>query len=193
MYIYRMKTPILFGLLAVFLSCDPVYKVETKVKLELKPGALNSIELPAFVPNAPVDSFWVKKNYQYARVYLYSGANSYDSIIKGGRLHSTVITKNGFLLNKEESERINFNLQNGKASSDTLGPADCFQPHHGIVYYNSRDKPVGHISACFLCNDMKVFPVANKFSLDTLRDLFDKKGIPVFEEGEIYKYQEYKN
>lgn len=191
-----MKPYIIFSLLVFLFSCngEPVYKVETKVKLELKPGPkLESPKFPDFVPNAPVDSFWIGKKYEYANVYLYMGGNRYDSIIKGNKLHSSVISKKGFLLGKEECDRINFNLQNGRASTDTIGPADCFQPHHGIVFYNSRHKPVGHISVCFLCNDMKVFPTANKFTLDTLRDLFNKKDIPVFDEEEIYKYQQYKN
>lgn len=38
-------------------------------------------------------------------------------------------------------------------SSYTKELANCFNPHHGFVFYDAHDVPVAYVSACFICEN----------------------------------------
>ena len=38
------------------------------------------------------------------------------------------------------------------------GESKCFIPHHGFVFYDDNDQPVGQVSLCFLCAGLRARP-----------------------------------
>jgi len=186
--------PILLFSLIACNSTTPTKKKEAKIALPK--NVPEKKDSTCFTGNPNIDSFWINKNYLTAKVYLFSGGRGHFSeelIVYNGNLNKTIINKKGYLLSKEEANTIADLVIKGKPCLDTLGPADCFMPNHGIVFFNKKGKPIGHITVCFLCHDMKISPYGNKFSIDTLRTIFTNKRIPIYEEDELYKYEGYKN
>jgi hypothetical protein len=60
----------------------------------------------------------------------------------------------------------------------------CFNPHHGIVFYDENWKPVASLDICLTCVDFKSRPQHPAKELDwkAFAELFRKLGMPVFDE-----------
>ena len=129
---------------------------------------------------------WLSFEYDEARIYLYGlDANSEfyknPDIIVDGQLNTTVLNKEGIALKENQIDRIN-NILSGKQHEDEgIVSADCFIPHHGIVFYKSQ-KPVGHISICLMCHRMKSFPESPYLDAEKFRPIIEETNLPIFED-----------
>ncbi|HAS40988.1 MAG TPA: hypothetical protein DCS93_10930 [Microscillaceae bacterium] len=46
----------------------------------------------------------------------------------------------------------------GDTSTYGQATASCFIPRHGVIFYDTQNKPVGHITICMGCNFLESFP-----------------------------------
>jgi hypothetical protein len=82
------------------------------------------------------------------------------------------------------------------------GLSSCYLPRHGIIYFDSSNKPVASISICFECDRISIWqeglnyePQVNEKRFNTkkaedqiarLEDIIRNAGVPVHERPEIY-------
>lgn len=102
---------------------------------------------------------WPNVDYAYARAYVYnlrSDLRSHHAPVKDGVLDSTVST-NGILLNKKYTNLIKETVaSNGAILLDGL--SECYIPHHAVIYYNEKGEIVAWMSACLMCDGIRLSP-----------------------------------
>ena len=66
---------------------------------------------------------------------------------------------------------------------------DCFEPHHGLVFYDEHWKPVASVDLCFACSSFVSRPARAGVSIDydALEAFFASLGIPVGDEVDYTK------
>jgi hypothetical protein len=152
---------------------------------------------------------WPAVKYRYAKAYLYNLDGSLagnHKIIKDGALDTTV-TDTGKFLHKEHLDVLK------KLFTENLyilsnGLSNCYIPHHAIVYYDDKNKPIASLSVCFMCQAVRFYyPVRkdkplklNQYTeksaiaqLERIKQIFLELGYPVFNDAESYKnYQKNK-
>lgn len=126
--------------------------------------------------------------YSYAKAYLYGLDSSImDDIIVNGKLHPSVSDTNGVKLSERSANEVEMILS-GKLGRDEEIVSSCFEPHHGIVFYDEKNKPLAWASICFMCNTMHVEPTNNlpTRGMPELRRIIEKGGLPVFKRQKEY-------
>ncbi|MCP4149316.1 MAG: hypothetical protein GY757_16330 [bacterium] len=102
---------------------------------------------------------WPYCEYTTVKAYLYNLDNnlySKHAVIKNNKLDKTVIG-NGMLLNKKQVENL-VETTNQNVAGLIMGLSKSYIPHHGIVFYNKKNKPVATITLCFDCEAIRVTP-----------------------------------
>ena len=74
---------------------------------------------------------------------------------KDGSLCSSVEGP-GKLLSKKQADTLRQILN--EPSSYQRGFARCFIPHHALVFFNTKGKPVAQVSLCFKCHQLLIEP-----------------------------------
>lgn len=102
---------------------------------------------------------WKKPQYKEVRAYFFNCGKEEDerSIVKEGKLATTVENQEGILLNREQIDLV-LDIVTGYAPQYFNGVSFCFEPHHGIVFYGEDNTPVAWISVCFECSSYQGFP-----------------------------------
>lgn len=102
---------------------------------------------------------WPGVNYSYAKIYLYNLENQLHheyQIIRKGKLNPTAVG-DGIKLNQEQTTKLLTQI-NGDTRVLNEGLAKCYEPHHGIVFYNEKDSIVAATDICFLCEGIRFYP-----------------------------------
>ncbi|MEM7035578.1 MAG: hypothetical protein AAF570_01290 [Bacteroidota bacterium] len=97
--------------------------------------------------------------YAYAEAYLYNielkkGLSRGGAIVRDGALNETAVTP-GYRLKEKDMKAVQKVIDRFQG---TRLFAKCFEPHHGIVWYNAKNRPVGWMSVCFLCDGIRFSP-----------------------------------
>ena len=105
---------------------------------------------------------------------------------KGDRLHSGVIKPLTKTLDDTQIKELL-----GLLTTETTKiqeEEDCFDPHHGFVFYDKDDKPVAWISICIGCNSRVSSPRLPISVLDyeMVEALLKKLGLPIDYENSVY-------
>lgn len=139
---------------------------------------------------------WIDFEYDSALVFLYgiekedtSGNRFPDLIISNDSLNPSVVDIKGTRLTASQITTININMSSSQKASMV---ADCFDPHHGIVFYKN-DSIVGHISICFMCNNLRSYPKPKNGLIEVgkLSRVIKDLGLPVFQSlDDIDTYKE---
>ena len=142
------------------------------------------------VGTTPRDFYWKKAKITKAKAFLYFSELStplggLPIINEDNQLSKDILPKYIRILTKEQ-----VNLLAGKLSSYT--PNDsliemslCFNPHHALVFYDSKDKVLGHISICFACNRYELkpkHPNHTPLKMSALKVLMQQLNMPLFDE-----------
>ena len=132
---------------------------------------------------APIPDNWPGVAYSEVRIYLYNPGRRYEGnlIIDKGKLHPEVMHPDGIKLDAKQTERLLTLLRH--KSPDEGVPSCMFLPHHGIVFYDREEKPVAHVSVCFLCEIEIADPANHRMSesdFAALKHLVQDLGLPVF-------------
>ena len=72
------------------------------------------------------------------------------------------------------------------------GVSHCFEPHHGFVLKNGKDKIVGHISVCLACSNYHIYPDCNNtIPISVFKSIIVKNKLPVHRNqvGKIYRQE----
>lgn len=131
---------------------------------------------------------WIDFEYDSVVAYLYnvdSASYKYsENIVFGDSLSNTIISEYSTTLSSSEIAKVS---QVMSTTPEKEYFADCFDPHHGIVFYK-QGKIMGHISICFLCDNMHAKPetFVTEPSPKKFKQLFLDHGIPVFESIDEY-------
>lgn len=125
-----------------------------------------------------------------AHVVAYSYDYTQDSrgaalFFKDGSLHKGIIRSVTTRLNEGQAKTLMETLSKPVEFHDS---EDCYDPHHGFVFYDTDWKPVGWFAVCWRCGTYaggsKEFP--EYIDLAPVRKLTKELGIPVFYESEEY-------
>lgn len=102
---------------------------------------------------------WPYRPYARARAYLYNLDNSLlgrHAIVKDGRLDATVVG-NGVSLTPEQAAKA-VELTGRGIGGLLEGLSKSHIPHHGIVFFDTSDRPVASLTFCFDCESMRAEP-----------------------------------
>lgn len=126
--------------------------------------------------------------YSYAKAYLYGIDDSrVFHIVYDGKLDPSVVDTNGVKLSEQAAKKVEL-VASGKLGENEDLVQECFIPHHGVVFYNSKNKPVAWVSMCFMCNTMHVEPENGlpDRGMPELRKIIKECGLPIFKRQEQY-------
>jgi hypothetical protein len=169
----RSQKVIAINLLVALMSC-------TANESDLTNGADQKIETEGSIET---DSYWIENKIDHANVYLYFPeliGDHQGSIVEDGEIHITVFDS----LTKSLDPILIEELQQKLAHpTDNLNvPADCYQPHHGIIYYNDLDEIIGSTSICVMCNQIR--GDGNYIGMEYYKELLNKLELPFDENHE---------
>lgn len=170
-----MRITILFPLLTM-IACTVNPDTSITTEDTLKPDSLNT--------------YWSQVDISSATLFCYTPENNYDEGIlivnDSNKLHSTVLDSMAFQLDAESLRNLRRLIVNVTQFEEEWG-AECFEPHHGIIFYDKSEKIVGHISICFECNQYRLSPQNIYYiPMEELKDICVKVGAPITR-YEIYK------
>ncbi len=124
---------------------------------------------------------WINFRYDDVRAYYYSndqqGTHGHSEILVNGKLNPTTLNPKGVELNSEQISLVGHALNGNKNHGEVMS-ADCYIPHHGIVFYN-KNEIVAHISICFMCDRIESVPNNRLNQTDILKPVFEELGIPI--------------
>ncbi len=98
---------------------------------------------------------WLSFEYDSVNLYLYRLNSAAESkagpitIVYNNTLHPAIYEK--AILNKNHIRTLKHIMD---LKQPEIGAADCFEPHHGIVFYKN-DSIVEALSICTICNNIK--------------------------------------
>ena len=121
------------------------------------------------------DEQWPGVPFAEVRAYYYQVNGGEEPIIKDGKLHSSVVNKEGALLNATQTKR----LIEARSLKVLYRRYKCYSPRHGFVFYDRDKKPVAYIEVCLECIGSDTKP-SRKGYLDfpTVLDLIEELELP---------------
>ena len=136
---------------------------------------------------------WSSFDYFYAKAYIIHDFQYADSIEKKGDISKYVVKDKTWYLTNENIAGLDsiFCGRIKNNDDDSSRVADCFNPRHGIIFYNKQRQQVAHITICFECHQIKTFPKIGNMNEQALSKWCEKLGMPVFDREEEY-YEYYK-
>ena len=126
------------------------------------------------------------------QLFLYCPNGNGLSIVKEDKLSKDIIGAYTRTLSPFSKKKLATIL--ARKEKRPLLAAECFVPHHGIVFWDKEEKIIGHLSICFHCNNYRVIPrnlYTEFLNLEALEQLFKKQAIPVMDD--IKDYQQFLN
>ena len=179
--------------LSVFLSCSDSIKLDQKEK---------------FIRWRNSEFNWEKPKFDKAIAYFYHTYQSsvteeivekkpYSNIVIDGQLNRAVWRKTGVTLNQMQEEKF-FEIANNLLPDCDSTPEFCYDPHHGIVIYDSLGFAIASATICFECSIIKYYP-ANPLDgqcIEEYRTLFKSLEIAIpksLEEVSEYSVKIYNN
>ena len=96
-----------------------------------------------------------------------------------------VINKRGVPLTSAQVDRL-MRAITGKHPPVPI--ADCYSPHHILVFYDSHHQPVAYLEVCFDCNQKMIEPSASFGELDwaAVAALVQELGLPIYRDHKDY-------
>lgn len=147
---------------------------------------------------------WPVGNWTYAKVYVYNIENQLlgdYQLVKNGKLNKTV-TDTGRTLSQAQLTQL-LNVINGDTRILNEGLAKCYEPHHGVVFYNEKKEIVSGFDVCFLCQGIKFYPskrekeTTSEYSesaikkaeaqLEVIKKIIKSTNTPVYETSQDYR------
>lgn len=114
-----------------------------------------------------------------AYLYRYNRDSSFLIVQPTQKLHAGIAPQYTKTLPKSMTDSLLQKLATNKPYART--EADCFDAHHGFVFYNTTQQIVGHMSICFQCSAIRLKPESlYNFHMQELKIIFKNLGIPLF-------------
>ena len=102
-------------------------------------------------------------------------------LVKEGRIHKGVMQDLTKTLSAADFTILE-KLVTGKHPTDSAGM--CYEPHHGLIFFDKDNKILGHLEVCLLCrryeSNPRIGPPA-QLNYKGLKEFISGKGLPVFE------------
>lgn len=159
---------------------------------------------PLFLPKKKVCKrilSWKHMEYDYVKGYFFAGYKSsitgeyvgknVNSIIdEKGRLNRAVWNREGVDFSEMDVDKLfhpekYYDSKSAEVEDmlEDYTSCGCYNPHHGIVFWDKYDCPQAYINICYTCNRIYHFPETNfpGISLTVSRTLFEEKGIDATE------------
>ncbi|MFM8743817.1 MAG: hypothetical protein ACKODM_10910 [Cytophagales bacterium] len=127
--------------------------------------------------------------YSMEKAYLYglSDVEGAGDILEKGHLNKTVVDTIGVTLTGAQVKKI-VTVATGNNDAEVDEQAECFLPHHGVVFYDEKNRPLASVTICFDCRRMKFHPkiVDPEKGITILKEVILELGLPVFDNFEEY-------
>jgi len=133
------------------------------------------------------DKPWPPVQYAEVRAYYYNvRGEDAAPIVKDGKLHATVVNKEGIIVLPAQMKALLAILNTKKLES--LRPA-CYYPRHGLVFYDRNKKVVAFYEVCFECMLQRSEPegIAPLTHMPSIADFFEQLKLPIGPNGKTAK------
>jgi hypothetical protein len=164
-------------------SCDSVKPLETTSSHNRWPfTSFAEVRAYVFANDAPKSQSTHNYSFNKGSYDTAATPNHWDPA--SYHLPKGLINPEGTPLNPAQVERL---LKAANSHRTPRPPADCYDPHHLFVFFDSSHHPVAYLELCFHCNNSKEQPPL-AFTLDwsELRKLTLDLGLPILKEGQDY-------
>jgi hypothetical protein len=130
---------------------------------------------------------WPRAGYVEVRAYLYNLEGEQAApILAQGKLNASVWNPKGVALNKAQIAKV-LEAVVDYHPTGLVPSANCYQPRHGLVYYDSNHTPIGFVEICFSCRGSRTSPeYPGPVDLEDLKKVFLELKIPVFDKDDAY-------
>jgi hypothetical protein len=119
---------------------------------------------------------WPGVPYSEVRGYAYNHKRN-GLLVRDGKLGPTIVNKAGVPLTSRQINRLIVAVS-GKRSG-TIDIVECWDPHHGFVFFDARGKAVAWVEVCFKCGNMHSTPPADGvYDMKALRKLSNELKLP---------------
>lgn len=133
---------------------------------------------------------WPGVEYATAKAFMIEYSSTYlDAIKHGKRVDSLIVGAETWVIGKEAAEKLSTVFCKPIDDEEVRRASDCFIPRHGVIFYDTGDNYVAHVTICFECNQYKVYPAPKNIDIEALKNWCKELGMPVFEHED--KYYEY--
>jgi len=131
---------------------------------------------------------WPPKGYAHVVAFCYDNGKDprgHQIVFPDKTLHRGIIKAATVRLSKEQSERLVKILTTPKGE---LEEEDCYDPHHGFVFYDRDWNVVGWFEVCFLCWGYVASSqaVPEMIDYEALEAFTRDAGVPVLKDGGAY-------
>lgn len=132
---------------------------------------------------------WPPKGYAHVVGFCYAygmDPRGHRIVFPDKTLHRGIIKATTVRFSKAQAERLVKILTT--APEEEQEELDCYDPHHGFVFYDQNWKVVGWFEVCFLCSGSIASSKAAPTPIDypALEAFAREAGLPVFEDEKAY-------
>ena len=92
----------------------------------------------------------------YYRMYeglIPNQAIDFDLVYRKRGTKELITMEEEIILNASQTQEIISIL--GDTTTFGGGKADCFAPQHGVIFYDAKKQPIGHVTICMSCNHLE--------------------------------------
>lgn len=134
-------------------------------------------------------TLWPPKPFVHVVAYCYDfSADTRGSsiVFPDGSLHRGIIRATTVRL--VPTQVVSLQTLLSTDSNEGLGEVECYDPHHGFVFYDADWKVVASIDVCFMCENYVARPegVTENMGLRALWKFCREVGLPTFKESSDY-------
>lgn len=124
---------------------------------------------------------WLNFDYKVANAFLINDPEGYLEAFSANKPFDKYIKADSvWILDSTQVNKLNDILcgrMMSKENSDEAVAA-CFEPHHGVLFYDKTNKIVASINICFLCNNAQISPPAKLHDMKALGQWCEDIGMP---------------
>ncbi|MDJ1467904.1 hypothetical protein [Xanthocytophaga flava] len=139
----------------IFKSCSQVKSLDTVslVKRTCKIVVISFVDRVKVIPKNKIDIEIYKHTGKIKPTYVRIWAWKADSLLVS--LDSSVVQERKALTGKEMNSFLNLFYKRITPKDGTLPEqAICYEPHHGIIFYDESDTPFAYFEMCFSCRQV---------------------------------------
>lgn len=124
---------------------------------------------------------WLNFEYKVANAFLINDPEGYLQALDDHQPFDKFIkTDTVWILDTAQVNKLNDILCGRMLSEENPGEetAACFEPHHGVLFYDKTNKIVASVNICFSCNNAQIFPPAKRHDIKALGQWCEDIGMP---------------
>lgn len=122
---------------------------------------------------------WLTFDYKVAKAFLINDPDGYLVAFSANKPFDKYIKADSvWILDSIQVNKLNDILCGRMMKNPEEFVAACFDPHHGVLFYDKKNKVVASVNICFSCNNAQISPPAKLHDMQALGQWCDDIGMP---------------